>query len=230
MRSSILSLRTVVLVSTMFAAMDAEAVPVTINGGAVVPPGTTAAANPALAGPVLADTVSHWESADDPLYGFPGATGTLQSRVVRETLTGTLDFYWRLTVDGVSYPNDVPTDLNLYGLPVADLLTGGAYDVDYRLDGLGTVAPGSVSASPFVLSYTFDPQTLGPNQSSYFLLLHSNATSYFEGATASFGNSDIPTYAPAFMPVPVPEPDGSTLLMAGLAALGGLWRRRQRGA
>lgn len=50
-------------------------------------PGTTVAARPELAGVVLADTMQ-------PLtFSGLALSGTVQNRVVRETGTGTLDFY-----------------------------------------------------------------------------------------------------------------------------------------
>ena len=89
-------LRVLTAALALLAAAQVGAVPVTPGGAPVVLPGTTAAAQPELAGVVLEDVVTAWASPINPMYGFPGATGTLQSRVVRETSTGTLDFYWRL--------------------------------------------------------------------------------------------------------------------------------------
>jgi hypothetical protein len=54
-------------------------------------PGTTVAARPELAGLVLEDVLT--------TFNFDGVSGTVQNRVVRETTTGTLDFYWKIDVD-----------------------------------------------------------------------------------------------------------------------------------
>ena len=144
------SLRSAALVATaclaLAAGRNAAAVAVTSGGGPVAQPGTTLAADGALAGTVLEDVLTAWSSPDDPKYGFPGAQGELQSRVVRETSTGTLDFYWRITVDGVSYPNDVPDTLTISGLALGNFLTGTAFDANYRIDGLGDTVPMDASA------------------------------------------------------------------------------------
>ena len=205
------------------AATGALAVPVAPGGGSVALPGITVSADPALAGIVLADVVTHWISADDPLYGFPGAEGSLQSRVVRETGSGTLDFYWRVTVDGPSYPAYVPTGLALSGLPLANFLTGTSFDADYRLDGTGNSAPsGAFAADASSFNWQFD-SSLGPGGSTYFLLLRSNAIAYDDSALALVGVSTFGTFAPAGA---VPEPGNAVLLLAGLVACSVLRRRR----
>ncbi len=211
----------------LLGALDAQAVPVIPGAGATAQPGTTLAANPALAGTVLQDVLAPWVSADDSQYGFPGAQGELQSRVVRETGTGTLDFYWRVTVDQPSYPSYVPMSLTIAGLSLDRFLTGSSFDADYRIDGVGTAAPTSASATATSLTWSFDPSTFGPGSSSYFLLLHSNATTYYQGAVAELGASDLATFSPTQIPLPVPEPANALLVVAGLAALGTMgWRQR----
>ncbi|HEX7688787.1 MAG TPA: hypothetical protein VF453_13830 [Burkholderiaceae bacterium] len=171
---------------------------------------------------MVEDVVTGWVSADDPQYGFPGATGELQSRVVRETGTGTLDFYWKVDVDFASYPSYVPTSLTIAGLTLADFGTGAAFDADYRIDGLGTMAPTDAWATPTSLTWDFDPSAFGPGSESYFLLLRSTATTFDENALAELGASSIATFEPA---AAVPEPAPRSLLVAGLAAVALLGRR-----
>jgi hypothetical protein len=206
----------------LVAASSAVAVPVTPGAPPTSLPGTTLGADPALAGTILADVVMPWASAIDPQYGFPGAQGELQSRVVRETGSGTLDFYWRISVDAVSYPNFVPTALLIDNIPLSGLGTGAAYDADYRADGSGGTAPSGARSTVNSLTWLFEPSTFGPGSSSFFLLLHSEATGYDQSAFADVGATGVATFAPAA----VPEPAPATLVLAGLLALATTTRRR----
>lgn len=203
----------------------ALAIPVAPGAGPVALTGTTVAANPDLAGTVLADVVTNWDGAIHPIYGFPGSSGTLQSRVVRSDTTGLLDFYWQIDVAPPSYPNYVPQQLSITGLDLANFLTGASFDANYRLDGLGTTAPVSASsadANSFL--YQFSPNNFGPGSSSYFLLLHSNATDFAQTAFASLGLTTVSTFAPV---AAVPEPETYALMMAGLGLMGFLAKRRR---
>ncbi len=216
------------LAFALLCALPARAVPVAPGGAPVALPGITVAAEPSLAGTVLADVQSHWVSAIDPLYGFPGAEGELISRVVRQTGSGTLDFYWRITVETPSYPNFVPRALEITGLALGNFLTGANFDADYRPDGLGTTAPsGAFSTDAGSFTYTFSALNFGPGSQSYFLLLHSNATSYDASAFATLGVTTVETFAPT---APIPEPQTWLLMAGGLAALGLARVRRARGS
>ena len=222
-RSAAFALTGLAFAFALLCALPARAVPVTPGAGPVVLPGTTVAVDPSLAGTVLADVQAHWVSAIDPLYGFPGAEGELFSRVVRQTGSGTLDFYWRITVEPPSYPNFVPTSLAITGLSLANFLTGASFDANYRTDGLGTTAPsGAFSTDAGSFTYTFSHLNFGPGSQSYFLLLHSNATSYDASALATLGVTTVATFAPI---APIPEPQTWALMATGLAALGVVRRR-----
>jgi len=205
----------------------ALAVPVAPGSGPVVLPGTSLAADPSLAGSVLADVTTAWSSPVDPMYGFPGAQGQLQSRVVREAGSGTLDFYWRISVDGVSYPNDVPLALTISGLSLSSFGGGAGFDADWRSDGTGDVAPADAIATSNAVTWDFPAGGFGPATSSLFVFLRSTATTFDSAATASFGATATGTFAPSA----VPEPAGAGLALAGLALLAAARRpgRRERG-
>lgn len=195
-------------------------------------PGTTEAARPELAGVVLADTMQP--------FSFSGLalSGTVQNRVVRETGTGTLDFYWRVLVDPASTGGGISAfRLGNFGY---SYLT----DADWRIDGLGTVAPhvgrlfnpsgrpdGAINflfTDPQVGSSNFDTGVGG----SRFFFLHTNATDYamtanydlLGGPNQSLSGS-FATYAPALS---VPEPASALLMALGLPAVAFLLRRRSR--
>ena len=86
------------LLAAVFAATPARAVPLA-PGSAVATPGTTSAARPVLAGTVLQDVVQTFTITDP---NGRQIKGTIQDRVVRETSTGTLDFYYRIMNDSSS--------------------------------------------------------------------------------------------------------------------------------
>lgn len=199
---------------------DAMAVPVVPGAGPTVQPGTSLAANPALAGSVLADVDTTWWSPVDPQYGFPGAQGELEARIVRETGSGTLDFYWRITVDAISYPNDVPLLLTISGLSLSRFPGGAAFDGDYRTDDGDDVAPIDAYAAAQSVTWDFAPGSLGPGTSSHFLFLRSEAGAFDATATASIGAILAITFAPS----PVPEPAPAAIVAAGLALLAARWR------
>lgn len=132
-------------------------------------PGTTAAAEPSLAGPVISDQVIPYSTLPGALHP---AKGTVQVRTVRGA-DGRLNFYWRI----IAHPGsrDVVHALELYKFPRR------VYDANWRKDGLGTVRPvlvvGRNAVAGWRMDFVFRP-TIRPGQQSrfFFLRARTNAT------------------------------------------------------
>ena len=185
--------------------------------------GTTAALRPELAGTVLEDVIQP--------YGFINSTGTLamfgtvQNRVVRSDVDGTLDFYWRI----VPTPNPILNPITQDGEIVAFRVNGfggDALDGDWRIDGSGNVPPqiarnfggGSVN-------FLFDPGVRVGEESRFFFL-DTTATSYAKVGHYDLLGAPTGSISPLFDTfVPVPEPVTMSLLASGALAM-----LRRRGA
>lgn len=108
-----------------------------------------------LAGTVVAEELRDLNCRHvDPPTPISGSLGTIQMSVVQES-SGTLDFYYRITLNSTAYKI---TSLNALGYPDTPL------DVDWRIDGLGTVNPTSGISSGGQVVFGFggaEPNTLG---------------------------------------------------------------------
>lgn len=158
-------------------AAPALAVPTHTGEGTYALPGTTAAAEPTLAGMVLKDELVPFKvyATKDvkPMTAIVG-TGTIQVRVVKAQ-DGTLTFYWKVNYDAGSQP--------VLRTVLVDKVPDRAYDVNWRKDGLGSAAPSQVKVVKYPdghiqYRFLFDNQPIAPGQSSRFFYLKTGATAY----------------------------------------------------
>lgn len=183
-------------------------------------PGTTVAAKPQLAGTVIEDELVAFSFA---AYGGT-VSGTVQQRVVRSSVDNTLDFYWRVI-------NDASSSGAIGDFRLGEFITG-TYDADWRIDGLGTVAP--VSAHRFsgvfdsYVNFDFGDQLVAGSE-SFFFFLDTDATTYARNIIWDLTNLDQTQNSNVFSgfgpSAAVPEPGLLALLGIGLAGLFGVRRR-----
>jgi hypothetical protein len=155
--------------------------------------GVTVQSRPELSGTVVADELRPFVMTVEGVFsrtlsgyqvGDPLFSGAFQDRVVREEVTGTLTFYYRIAQldGGLVQSVDVP-------MPGHVLV-----DVDFRLDDLGRVGPDSVSRSfggtvndpgvahlaPEMLSFGFIPNCVTPADPSRFFFARTNETAFHD--------------------------------------------------
>jgi hypothetical protein len=198
----------------------AQAVPLLPGEGAALP-GTTVDDEPQLAGVVLVDDLVAF-SFD--AYGGT-VSGVVQVSILRSDLDGTLDFYWRVF-------NDAGSAGAIGSFRIGEF-NAGLFNVNWRRDGLGDVAPDFAYRFPAPLGgyVNFDfANGLLPGQSSSFFFVDTDATAYALNAfydLTNIGQTQISSLFPMYGPAAaaVSEP-GSLLLLAG-ALLAGFGVRRR---
>ncbi|MHB8348598.1 MAG: hypothetical protein ACYDHM_15915, partial [Acidiferrobacterales bacterium] len=197
-------------------------------GGSTLLSGTSAAAQPSLAGTVLQDVTVPFTLS---LGGGSTVNGYVQDRVVRETVSGTLDFYYRL-FNGIDPCGCTLNSQGSIGVAARSGFSGYTTDVNYRTDGLGTVAPSGASrtANGSTVLFGFMSNPIVPGETSLFSFVKTNATAYNDLGTGTligfntsggFGQTQFSTFEPVD---PVPLPAALWLFASGLLGLVALGR------
>ena len=222
------------IAASLLVVMSAPAHAVSLNKGFVAEPfldthlsGTTSAARPELAGLVLEDVITPFS------FGALNISGTVQNRVVRETVSGTLDFYWRIKVDPTSTGEVEAFRLGGFGY-------GNIVDADWRIDGLGGSPAytgrvfNPVGRPDGAINFLFPDPAVQPGDpaaadtGSYFFFLHTDATHYAKIATYDLLGGPNQTLSDSFKTfAPVPEPSSFVLMALGLGVAGFAVRRRR---
>jgi hypothetical protein len=186
--------------------------------GVVTPlSGTTSFLRPELAGTIIADRVRPF-SLTLPTGGT--ITGSIQDRVVRQDVAGTLDFYWRV----VSDQNSAGT---LSYFRIGEFVPDPyVFDSNYRTDGAGDVPvdSGYLFGAPWAgQGYVNFGLTLRPGQGSPFMFVSTKATEYSDTAAmdvATIGTTEASNSLSTFAPAVVPEPGSLSLVgMGGLVLM-----------
>jgi hypothetical protein len=214
--------RKALIATALLTALAGSVHAVLLNPGDIKPlPGTTVAAEPQLAGIIEVDELLPFSFAD----ASGNISGAVQVRVVRSTVDNTVDFYWRIFNDPTSSDG-----INL--IHVGDF-NASFYDVNWRIDGLGDVAPTEGLRHFDPISNAFDflfADLLQPGTTSNFVFIDTDAFSYARTATFHLLDLDqlsssmiFTTYAPST----VPEAGSLALVVAGLFAIALTRRRKQ---
>lgn len=186
-------------------------------------PGTTAAVEPQLAGTVLVDELIPFSFSAGT--GLGDITGQVQQRIVRSSVDGTLDFYWRIMSD--------PNSAAAIGSFRVGNFVSPEYNANWRIDGLGVKAPDHAhrftgSEDTFV-NFLFGGSGLLPNESSNFFFFDTSATNYAKTALFDMtgtGTGPISAQFAAYSPAAVPVPAALWLFGSGLLGMLGIARRR----
>jgi hypothetical protein len=122
------SLTTLAALCALLASQASQAVAL-VPGVVSALPGTSVAAEPPLAGLIIEDKMLDFSMTT----GKGLVSGQVQSRVVRSSVDGTLDFYWRVLNDASSLDDVAFFRIGLFNAP--------EYNANFRIDGIGDRAP-----------------------------------------------------------------------------------------
>jgi hypothetical protein len=188
---------------------------VVMPGGNVALPGTTAAAQPALAGVVVRDALIPFAVHD--AAGHTTFRGHLQDRVVRENVSGTLDFYQTVRADA--------------GYPIAAFLQsasrsnfgGATVDANFRTDGIGdpAIRPESAgrTADSQSVRFNFGSDLVQPADTSLVYFAKTKAENFnVSGSTAlGFGPNAAVGFGPGSVKLVTAQPVVPAALKCSIA-------------
>jgi MYXO-CTERM domain-containing protein len=213
-------------------------------------PGVALTGTANYGGTALLDTTTNFAETLTPTF-----TGTLRTVIVQNGV-GTLDFYYQLsnivsTTTGQPPVSNAPADIFRLTIDGFDPFATGV--MDYSTNGLAGIAgvnpfvvgnksPMTADRDPSIGSGVgfgfasnpglpeFDPNNLNQGDTSFFMIVRTNATAY-TGTTAivsGFGTALASTYAPVDVSA-IPEPGSALVGMAVMGLCGsGLVRRRRQ--
>jgi hypothetical protein len=154
--------------------------------------------------------------------------GTIESRVVRSSLDGTVDFYWRIVPTANPFGGAVPNGIIRSFITYAPAIGEATPNVDWRTDlPDGIVPPEQVRRFGNQYEYRF-PLGVGVGLPSRWFFLDTQLPTYFftDGRINMLDESGNSTpFYPGFQPL-IPEPATVSLFLVGA---GIILLRRQRG-
>jgi hypothetical protein len=184
--------------------------------GTTVPvSGTSEAASPQLAGTIIDERKTPYSYLVND-GSLTALYGTFESRVVRSSVDGTLDFYWRILPTanpfGGAVPDGIIKEFKVYAPGVGQAVP----NVDWRTDLPGITAPEEVHRDGSnQYTYRF-PLGVGVGAPSRWSFLDTALPSYYFGTSFNMvddsgnGTPTSTTVAPI-----IPEPATASLLLIG---------------
>jgi len=183
----------------------------TARADSLLPGGTDSSPSSIITtGTLLADTGAQ-------AFSFVGDTGTVSEIVLRDAVTGGVDFVYQVTV--VTGLIGALTGFNFAGFTTnVGFGTPGNGQCGFSISCSGTVAPTSIlrSADGSVVSFNFNPNISGVT--TFALEIQTNASGFASGSIGLIdgGGQTLNGFAPTGAPVSTPEPSSMLLVGAGL--------------
>jgi hypothetical protein len=193
-------------------------------GSTITLTGTTLSARPELASTDVVNQTLPFSFINSATGGQ--VSGTLFDDVTKENATGTLDFYYQVTMNANSSPA---------GAIRTSGFTGYSTDVDFRTDGTGTIDPNSAQrfsgSTAGFLDFIFSTTPMTGGTMSQFEFVKTTATTYNDSgqtdisADSGAGSTGISAELATYAPGTVPEPS-TLVVLPVIAAAMGLRRRK----